>query len=52
MTITKLTRCGSSQGISIIKTSRLEKLLKEFDGDPKDYKNLINWGNPAGKEVW
>ncbi len=36
----------------IKKTSKLDKLFKDFDGDPKDYKASIDWGNSTGKEIW
>lgn len=32
--------------------TKLDKLFENFNGDPKDYKVSIDWGNPRGKEVW
>ncbi len=32
--------------------TKLDKLFVEFEGDPKNYKVSIDWGNPVGKEVW
>ena len=32
--------------------TKLDKLFEDFDGDPKDYKVSIDWGNSVGKEVW
>ena len=32
--------------------TKLDKLFEDFEGDPKDHKVSIDWGNPVGKEVW
>lgn len=32
--------------------TKLDKLFEDFDGDPKDYKTSIDWGDPVGKEIW
>lgn len=31
--------------------TKLDKLFEDFDGDPKDYKTSIDWGEPVGKEL-
>lgn len=36
----------------IKKTTKLDKLFEDFDGDPKDYKVSIDWGESVGKEIW
>lgn len=32
--------------------TKLEKLFEDFNGDPKDYKSSINWGEAVGEEIW
>lgn len=36
----------------IKKMTKLDKLFEDFDGDSKDYKASIHWGNSVGREVW
>ena len=36
----------------IRKMTKLDKLFEDFDGDPKNYKVSIDWGESVGKEIW
>jgi antitoxin MazE len=31
--------------------TKLDKLFDNFDGDSKEYKEMIDWGEPVGKEM-
>lgn len=32
--------------------TKLDELFKDFKGNPKDFKVIIDWGEPRGKEIW
>jgi len=32
--------------------TKLDKLFDNFEGNPKEYKEAIDWGDPVGKEIW